>query len=175
MRSILLLLAAAIFAAIAFPASTSAAEPTARFVAQLERLELHELALTYLEGLAARQQLPAEMRQTLPLDQAGVHVRWARRTFDPTAAEQHLLAARRLYTGFRADHAGHARSIEAGRQLGFVLAELGRRKLAQARQPARAAQRGQLEQESRAYFAAALEQADVSVRELEVRLKELPL
>jgi len=125
--------------------------------------DLHDMALLYLERMAADPACPADLNQVLDYE-AGVTLMTS--LGDPPAREQALDDAQARFQKFLAEHPDHPRASLATSQLANVLIERGRtRKIRAERPEVDQQQREKLLDEARDFFT----QAQTALAEAEKR------
>jgi tetratricopeptide (TPR) repeat protein len=155
-------------------ASVSAKEDASSFLDGLRRLEMHDVAILYLESLRGKPRLPEGVRTTLALEEGIAHLAAARATFDPPKRDQLLETARGKFREFLAAYPKHIRVPTARAQLGNILVEQAKTKLARSKQPSQAANKDRLIREAREYFEEAEREIQKACDELEKALGNYP-
>lgn len=112
--------------AILSPIPASAAERWKPFLEGLRERGLHDMAMVYLDRMAADPNCPADLRAVLDYE-AGITLMTGSRASPLTALrEQALEDARGRFEKFLAEHPDHDLALLAGSQLANVLVERGR-------------------------------------------------
>ncbi|NLE39048.1 MAG: hypothetical protein GX621_13580 [Pirellulaceae bacterium] len=140
-----------------------AAEPWQAFLDGLRDRELHDMALLYLDRMAAEPACPADLKQVLDYE---VGVTLMTSPGAPAAREQALDDAQARFQKFLAEHPDHSMASLATSQLANVLIERGRARKTWAERPeVDEKQRKKLLAEAREFF----NQAQTALAEAEKR------
>jgi|GEM_PF-5522926 len=156
------------------PADSQAREQVTPFLERLRQSQMHDVSIWYLEGLRSRPQLPQELADRLTYEEGLSHVGAARATLDFPRREQHLEAARAKFRQFIANEPQHHKIPAARAQLGSILVEQAKSRLAQSQQPSRAKQKDALIREAREMFEEAEREIHTAVKALEQVLEAYP-
>lgn len=161
--------------AATLPPATSvhAGERQLDFVHALAEHNYHDLAQFYLDRLQSGGELPEELRQVLPYEEAILLLGQARSEQDLVRREKQLDEARRKLEQFLAASPNHPRAAEAGKEFGKLKLERGRVALAQSQLPANRARRQALGEQARRFFEEARRTLDAALEQYESQLKEL--
>jgi len=151
----------------------SAAEPWQPFLEGLRERGLHDVAVVYLDRMAADPRCPADLREVIDYE-AGVSLMAGSRASRLAAPrEKSLDDARARFEKFLAEHPNHSRASLAAGQLANLLVERGRIRAERARRPATlAAQRETLLAEAREFYTQAHAAFDKARKQCEAAMAE---
>jgi hypothetical protein len=132
--------------------SASGAEPYLRFVQKLRDRGYYDTAITYLEELETRKNLPAEIREVLPYEKAITMIQGSRRLRSPDLQAKELEKARLFLEQFLQASPKHPQAASGNSELGNVWIAKARAESALARLPDNAAQAAEFGQRAREYL-----------------------
>ncbi len=150
----------------------SAAEPIERFLDRLREREMHDAALMYIDSLRSRQDVSAEIKQTLPYEEGRTLVEQSLTFSDAKRQLDTLDAAAAKFQAFLKDNPNHDRVPATGRQLGRILRIRADRLIDQARRPVNAAQSEQMLEDGRKYYREAQAAYEAAEKTLDKLVKE---
>lgn len=156
------------------PTDAEAREQVTQFLERLRESQMHDVSIWYLESLRARPQLPQEIAVKLAYEEGLSHLGAARATLDFPRREQHLDTARAKFRQFIANEPRHHKVPAARAQLGNILVEQAKSRLAQSKQPSRAKQKEALIREAREMFEEAEREIHTAIKALEQVLEAYP-
>src|SRR5262245_56892653 len=171
-RSIALLLSSWLMACGGGPCS--AGEPYTVFLRGLVQRGLGELALAYLEQIAERPDLPADLKATLDLERSKCLRLAAAETADPQLRDSRLTEAKRLADRFFADNPSHPAAAALVAEAGDGTLVRAENLLAQARATQDADGQDKLRTEARSALDEARKQYAQAAAQLKERLDALP-
>lgn len=143
---------AAVVALAALVPAAQGKEPVEQFLKGLRRLQLHDVAQEYIEGLKADANLPVEVKETLSFELGRTLIDRARATRDVEVQMKLLEQAAASFQEFIAKAPYHPLVGEANVQMGQVLMERGRTLLRMAQSPANAHRKEQLTTDARKVY-----------------------
>ncbi len=120
-------------AVIAIGGTARAEEPAREFLDGLRARGLHDVAIDYLDQMSTSPLAPAEIRETVLYEKALTFIAAARTQRDPQKNERFLNDARRLLESFVTEYPDHEKANAAQSQLGSLIFERARAKVASAK------------------------------------------
>jgi len=151
-----------------------AKEPVESFLDGLRRLEMHDVAVIYLESLNKRANLSPELKAILPYEEGISLVAGSRSVFDPALRNKQLDTAVAKFTQFIKDNPKHPRAAMANTQMGNVLVERAKVEIERSQKPINAAKKGEMVEASRKYFAEAQKTFENADKQFEASLEKFP-
>ncbi len=132
-------------------------EPHTAFIEGLRQRKFFDTTLEYVDELAKRVDLPAELTETLDLERGVTYREMAAASRVPEDRDQALTRAEQALEKFTSEHPGHTRAAYANSELGELLFERARSLIWDAESPSNADKTAQLQQQARSV----IEQAKV--------------
>ncbi|MDG1897193.1 MAG: hypothetical protein P8J37_20035 [Fuerstiella sp.] len=145
----LILCAAIAGAVLAGLTPVHADEPHTAFIEGLRQRKFFDTTLEYVDALAKRVDLPAELTDTLDLERGVTYREMAAASRVPEDREQALTRAEQSLKKFTSEHPQHVRAAFANSELGELLFERARSLIWDAESPSNADTTGQLQQQAR--------------------------
>jgi predicted negative regulator of RcsB-dependent stress response len=130
----------------------SAAEPYLKFAQRLRDRGYHDTAVTYLEELETRSNLPPAIREVIPYEKAISMIQGARRLRSPDLQAKELEKARLFLEQFLKSSPNHAQAGSASTELGNVWIAKARAEAGLGRLPDNAAQAAEFQGRAREYL-----------------------
>ncbi len=129
--------------------NSQAAEPYQSFLEGLRERGYHDTAQNYLELLSKRNDLPAEIADTLEFEQAKTLLAQALTTRSPRLQEELLDRAETLFKQFITSHSDSAIAADANQELAHIMLERARMQIAQALSPTHKQEQATLREQAR--------------------------
>lgn len=165
-------LAVAVAAVCRAPAA--AAEPFEAFLEGLRRRQMYDMAQTYLDSMQSSNRIPAELKKTIPYEQARTLIEESRTLRDTGLRMKRLDEAKGKFEAFIQANPEHPLAGTARTQLGNILLERGRTQLELSKRPSQAARKEQLVAEARELLKRSQEVFDSSEAKYAEQLKAFP-
>ncbi len=144
------ILCAALAVAVLFAGSPiQADEPHTAFIEGLRQRKFFDTALEYVDNLAKRVDLPAELTETLDLERGVTYREMAAASRVPEDRDQALTRAEQALKKFTTEYPEHVRAAYANSELGELLFERARSLIWDAESPSNADKTAQLQQQAR--------------------------
>ena len=124
-------------------------EPHAAFIEGLRQRKFFDTTLEYVDNLAKRVDLPAELTETLDLERGVTYREMAAASRVPEDRDQALTRAEQSLKKFTSEHPDHVRAAYANSELGELLFERARSLIWDAESPSNADKTTQLQQQAR--------------------------
>jgi cellulose synthase operon protein C len=149
-------------------------EPHAEFINGLRERKFFDTTLEYVDNLAKRVDLPAELTETLDLERGVTYREMAAASRVPEDRDQALTRAEQALKKFTSEHPGHTRAAYANSELGELLFERARSLIWDAESPSNADKTSQLQQQARSLIEQAKAIYQTAHDQYETKYKAFP-
>lgn len=139
----------------ALPATALSASPFSEMAQGLRERGYYDYALLYLDQLASKSDLPAEVRQEIPYEKAMVLLENSRAVRSPEKQAELLDQAQAYLEQFAVESPNHPRAGEANSQRAEILLGRARVEILQSRLPANQGTRSEFQERARKLIAQA--------------------
>ena len=152
----------------------SAAEPLQPFIQGLRDRGYYDIALTYLDQMEQRADLPAEIQLILPYERAQTLLASARDLNNADAQRSQLDAAEAAFQQFAKAAPNHPLAAQANTWRGRILFEKARVEIFESEDPSRQPTRQQCQEKARAYLAEARKVLEDAAAQHKLSLDQFP-
>ena len=152
----------------------SAREPVENFLDNLRRLDMHDVAVLYLESLYNKPNLDPKLREILPYEEGVSLIAGSRSNRDITLRMKQLDDAAAKFQDFVKKNPKHSLVAMANTQLGNVLVERAKVEFEKSKRPVNVDKKDELLKEARRLFDEAKKVFENAEKQFEEDLKKYP-